>query len=415
MGNSPSEPQTTSVISVNASSPAVVCDNDGKVEETRRLIENIRVVLEEMKQEVKSNTLVPTCLFRSLFNDLESLNYVLNPQRMHTCYVIGGTCAGKSSLINSIIKEEKCKVSDTEEAGTHNFAIIPAPEVNTAFIDTNGFGSALNDSTLIKKFKTKQKIDGPPDSILLVVTQEQLRNKSSLKTTIGYINKVVEHVESIRHNISVPIICVLNKIDQYFPNELSDSEDCRQKIEQHMKNTLEIVNGFLKTKATQCIITSTQKNYGFDALRSSINAQSPLNAQIIDKDLDYMKKHRWIIANKIIAAFSSASAAVSFIPIADIIIVTVLQEWMYRMLACFSIDPNRTSETYKTVHRTLQGSSLVIRAGALVVGGIFQLSAIGYLIGASICVAAAASSTAGLGWACYYYFVGEKSPEELEK
>ena len=85
------------------------------------------------------------------------------------------------------------------------------------------------------------------------------------------------------------------------------------------------------------------------------------------------------------------------------------------MLACFSADPNRTAETYKTVHRTLQGTSLVVRAGALVVGGIFQLSLVGYLIGAGICVAAAASSTAGLGWASYYYFIDEKSPEEHEK
>ena len=316
MGGNTSQTQTTSVVSINAGSPAVVHGDDDKIKEMKRLIGNIRVVLEKMKHDVESNTLVPNCLFRSLFNDLESLNNVLNPQRMHVCYVVGGTCSGKSSLINGIIKENKCYISNTDEAGTHDFEIISAPEVNTVFVDTIGFGSKSGDSVLIRRFETELKIDGLPDSILLVVTQEQLRNIASLKTTIGYINRVVKYVESIRHNTSVPIICVLNKIDQYFSDGLSDSEDCRKKIGQHMQKALEIVNRFLETKATQCIVTSPHKNYGIDGLRSSINAQSPLNAQIIDKDLEYMKKHRWIIANKIIAAFSSTSAAVSFLPIA---------------------------------------------------------------------------------------------------
>lgn len=415
MGECQSKDQTTSVISVNADSPGVVHSNDGKTEEIERLVENIRNVLKQMKQDVESNNLLPNGIFRGLFKDLESLNNVLDPQRMHICYVVGGTCAGKSSLINSIVKKEICKVSDTEVAGTDNFQIIPVPEVNTTFVDTIGFGSQSNDSSLVKRFKTKLKTDNLPDSILLVVTQEQLRNIASLKTTIDYINGIVEYLESIRHNTSVPIICVLNKIDQYFPNGLNESEDCTKNIEKSLQKAQEIVNKFLKTKVTMCIATSPHKDYGIDMLRLNINAQSPLNAQIIDSNWDYIQKHRWIIANKIIAAFSTTSAAVSFLPIADIIIVTMLQEWLYKMLACFSVDQNRTPETFKTVHRTLQVSSLAIRAGSLFVGGVFQLSLVGYLIGSSICVATAATSTAALGWACYYYFVNETPPKEHKK
>ena len=403
------------MVSINDSSPAVIHEDNDKVKEIRTLIENIRIVLANMKEEVQSSNLIPKGLFQTLFNELESLNTALNPERMHVCYVIGGTCAGKSSLINAIINEDKCNVSDTEDAGTVKFEIIPAPEVNTLFVDTVGFGSKLDDSALIKKFKTELRSDGLPDSILLVVTQEQLRNRESLRTTINYVNKVVKRVKSERHNISVPIICVLNKIDQYFPKGLSDSEDCRKEIGERVKSTLEIVNQFLETKATQCIVTSPHKDFGIDQLRSSINAQSPLNAQIADKDLDYMRKHRWRIANKIIGAFSAVSAAASFLPVVDIPVVTIVQEWMYKMLACFSIDSSRTPDTYKTVHRALQTSSLVIRVGALAVGGVFQLSIIGYLVGTSICVAAAASSTAALGWACYYYFVGEITPEEHQE
>ena len=85
------------------------------------------------------------------------------------------------------------------------------------------------------------------------------------------------------------------------------------------------------------------------------------------------------------------------------------------MLACFSIDPTRTPDTFKTVHRAFQGASLGVRAAALFVGGIFQLSLVGYLVGSSICVATAALSTGTLGWASYYYFIGESSPEEQDK
>lgn len=412
MGNNPSKHQNTSVVSVNSSSPAIIPSKDDKTEEIKRLITNIRIVLDQMKTDVKGNRLVPNFIFQSLFNDLESLNNVLNPERMHVCYVVGSTCTGKSSLINSITNSKRCKVSDTEEAGTCAFQIISAPEVNTIFIDTVGFGSNSTDSKLVKRYRTELKMDELPDSILLVVTQEQLRNIVSLKTTIDYINKVVKSVENHRHNTSLPILCVLNKIDQYFADGLSDSEDCKKKIEKHLEKALEIVNRYLKTKATQCIGTSALKNYGIDVLRLNINARSPLNAQIIDKSMDYMQKHRWIIVNKIIASFATASAAVSFLPFVDFIIVTIFQEWMYKMLACFSVYPNRTPETFKRLHGAFQVSSLVVRAVGLFAGGIFQLSLVGYFIGSGICVAAAATSTAALGWACYYYFVEKTEPDE---
>ena len=292
MGNKPSKPPTSSVISVNASSLAVVCGNDDKIAHTTKLIENMQVVLGQMKEAVNGNRLVPNRLFRKLFSDLESLCDILNPQRMHVCYVLGSTCVGKSSLISKISNTNKCKVSDMLDAGTRTFEIVCAKEVNTVFVDTIGFGSKLDDSDLVRTFEKQQNLDGLPDSILLVVTPEQLRNRASLKNVIDNINKVVRRVRNVGHNTSVPIICVLNKIDLCFPDGLSDSEDCRQKIAKLMEHALKIVNQFLKTKATLCVATSTTKNYGIEELRCSINAQSPLHAQMIDNNLDYTSKHQ---------------------------------------------------------------------------------------------------------------------------
>ncbi|CAF4196841.1 unnamed protein product, partial [Rotaria sordida] len=187
--------------------------------------------------------------------------------------------------------------------------------------------------------------------------------------------------------------------------ELPTSEADVEKLQQSTEEALKLVNQCLAIQANVCVCVSATKNYGIDQLRLNINAVSPLNAQIIDKNLDYISQYRYSIANKIIAAFSTASAVVSFLPIADIIIITVFQDWMYRMLACFSVDPKRTSNSFKTVHCVQQGASVAIRAGALIIGGVFQLSVVGYLIGSSVCVVTASASTAALGWACYWYFV----------
>lgn len=411
----PLKPPTRSVIVANAKSPAVIHSNDDKIAQTEKLIENIHAVLKQMKTAVEGNWLVPNRFYRKLFMDLESLSDILNPKRMHVCYVVGSTNAGKSSLINSISNTNKCKVSHLLDAGSTTFEIIPVPEMNTMFMDTIGFGSSLNDSDLVRRFQKQHNVQGLPDSILLVVTQDHLRNRASLKNTIDYINKVIKRVKNVRHNTLVPIICVLNKIDLCFPDGLSDSVECREKMAELMEHTVEIVREFLEADVTLCAATSTTKNYGMEELRCSINAESPLYAQMIDNNLDYMSKQRWIIANKIIAGFTMASAAVSFLPIADIVFVTILQEWMYRMLACFSIDPARTPDTFKTVHRAVQGANLGLRAAALFVGGIFQLSVIGYLIGSSICVGTATVSTAALAWASYYYFIGEASPEKHDE
>jgi uncharacterized protein (DUF697 family) len=161
----------------------------------------------------------------------------------------------------------------------------------------------------------------------------------------------------------------------------------------------------LIVKVTKAVAVSSIQNYGIHELILNMNAQSPLNAQVMDKNLEYVEQCRLAMANKIIAAFSTTSAAVSFLPIADLILVTILQEWMYRMLACFSINPQRTADTFQTVHRAGSIANLAVRAVALVIGGVLQLSVVGYLMGAGICVTTASSTTAILGWACYKYFV----------
>ncbi|CAF0953665.1 unnamed protein product [Rotaria magnacalcarata] len=376
-----------------------------KTKEIEILLNNIQQVIDSMKMEVKSNPMFPMTLFNALFNTLGSLTETLNPTRSHTCYCLGGTDVGKSSLINSIARSDECKIGENDLPCTDGFKIVHVEDVNATFVDSIGFGAQLDDSVLVTRTQKQMENIERPDAVIIVVTKNNLRTTVSLDSIMKNVNSVLKYQKQKRHGTSIPVICVLSKIDEYFKGQAPNSEGDVKQLEEYTERALKSVNKYLIDPAVQCIPVSTRYNYGVDQLRLSINAQSPLNAQIIDKNLDFISRSRLSIANKIIAAFSTASAAASFLPLIDIVIVTFLQEWMYRMLACFSIDPNRTPNTFKAVHRIQQTASIAIRAGALFIGGALQLSLVGYFIGTSICVVTAATSTAALGWASYFYFV----------
>ncbi|CAF1219233.1 unnamed protein product [Rotaria sordida] len=289
--------------------------------------------------------------------------------------------------------------------GTENFQVIPVAEVNATFVDIIKFDLQTDDPDLVERYNEQMQTDLFPDAVILVVTKEELNNITSLKNIIDDVNNVLNWMKRESYDTEIPVICVLNKIDEYFDNQLPSSDTDVKKIEEYTRKALELVNKYLIIPSTKCIPVSTTKNYDINQLRLNINAVSPLNAQIIDKNLDYISQYRQSIANKIIAAFSTASAAVSLLPIADIIIINFFQEWMYRMLACFSVDPNRTPDSFKAVNRIHQGVSIAIRTGSLFIADIFQLTLVGYSIGSGICVFAGAMATTSLGWSCYFYFI----------
>jgi GTPase Era involved in 16S rRNA processing/uncharacterized protein (DUF697 family) len=400
MGSKPSKPANPQT---NFKTVVKIQINDKRTEQMKILLENIKIVVEKMKHDVKIHPLIPNKLFKDLFDTLDSLGEIMDPERPNVCYCFGNTCVGKSSVINSICEAKMCEVSDDDNFATVDFQVVSVPGANASFVDGEGFGVDSTNTRLVEKYKVQvQKT--PPDVILLIVVRQQLREESSLKNVTYSINQILEWLKKQRYGVEVPVVCVLNKIDEYFDGRLPNSEGDEKKVDQYMRRALTKVNKYLQTPASHCIAVSAKENYGIDQLRNIVNAQSPLNAQISSKNVDYVSRYRLSIVNKIIATFSTVSAAVSFLPIADIAIVTVLQEWMYRMLACFSVDPSRTPDSFKIVHRTFQGVGLGIRAGALFIGGAFQLSIVGYLVGSAICVAASSSSTATLGWLCYRYF-----------
>ena len=381
-------------------------DNKVQIEEIRVFVDNIQAVLDKMHREVEANSLLPNRIFEPLFGALTSLQEILKPSRPNICYIVGPSNTGKSSTINKICGKLVCPISDNHHPGTTEFQVVEVPEVNTTFVDTIGFGSNKeSDQYLLKEMRKLAKQGKQPDAIVLVITKDLLRRQIHLKNTIKDLNTYLTWLKNQRGNTEVPVFCILGKIDEYFKGQLPSTADDLQKVNGYIKDTLEIVNEYLIYPATSCISISAERDYGIETLRNNINAHSPFSAQIIDRNLDYFSRARKSLANKIIATFATASAAASLFPLIDIVIVTFLQQWMYRMLACFSINPSRTPESFKTLHGAQQLSSLGIRAVALLVGGVFQLSFVGYVVGSAICTVAASSSTAVMGWACYHYFI----------
>jgi GTPase Era involved in 16S rRNA processing/uncharacterized protein (DUF697 family) len=412
MGNESSKYRTSATTSVDTR-PFFnkVKDNKIQIEVMRMLADNIQEVLDKMKREVKENELFPNAIFDPLFESLESLKEVLQPEQPNICYIVGSTNTGKSTTINAICGSPVCDVSDTDIPGTEIFQVVKAPEVNTTFIDTVGFGAqATGDRKLLKTMQQFSKQGHQPDAIILIVTKDSLRKEEHLVSTIKGLNKYLIWLKNRRFKSEVPVLCVLGKIDEYFKGQLPLTPAHDETVKAHTKRVLERVNATLVYPATCCIPISAEHDYGIETLRNSINAHSPFNAQIIDRNLDYFTRARKSIGNKIIAAFSTAAAAVSLLPFVDVVMLTVLQDWMYCMLACFSIDSRRTPETFKTLNHSVQSAGLGIRTTAFVVGRVAKLSVIGYAVGSAICVASASSSIAVLGWACYHYFIEEVRP-----
>jgi len=113
------------------------------------------------------------------------------------------------------------------------------------------------------------------------------------------------------------------------------------------------------------------------------------------------------MANKIIAAFSMVNAAVSMLPVADIAIISFMNEWMFKMLACFSIDSQRTAATFRALNWVQNMIQAVFRTMLLLVGDALELTGVTFLVGAGISVITASLTTAKLGWECYDYFTKE--------
>ena len=96
----------------------------------------------------------------------------------YICLVLGETGVGKSSFINGITNQKRCKVSDEGKACTIKFDIIKTG--NFAFIDTPGLNDAKGDEKNINQIKTALSDYPKFRSILILLKFQEKRLTESI-------------------------------------------------------------------------------------------------------------------------------------------------------------------------------------------------------------------------------------------
>lgn len=241
---------------------------------------------------------------------------------------------------------------------------------------------------------------------MLVVTRQNLRDQATLKRITDILKKILQWLNKEAHQIRVLVLCVLSKIDEYFDGQRLCDVDIEE-VNKRLTNALIEINKHLHYRVEQRVAVSARQKYHIDHLFSILNVNSPLNAQIILNQRQYFANHRQTMATKIITAFAAANAAISLLPAIDILIIRIMDEWMFKILACFSVDPSRTADMFIRLKSAQHITVSILRTGLLLLGDAMELTGIAFLAGAGISATTASLTTAKLGWDCYSYMTKE--------
>ena len=130
--------------------------------------------------------------------------------------IIGPPNSGKSTLLNTLLNEDKAIVS--EIAGTTRDIIedqITLNGINFRFIDTAGLRKTKNKIEKIGIKKTYDKLKNASYILYMIDSQSYIKKKSNIKLEINSILKKIKNT---------PIMILFNKIDIYkiSDNDISD-------------------------------------------------------------------------------------------------------------------------------------------------------------------------------------------------
>ena len=130
--------------------------------------------------------------------------------------IIGPPNSGKSTLLNTLLNEDKAIVS--EIAGTTRDIIedqINLNGINFRFIDTAGLRKTKNKIEKIGIKKTYNKLKNASYILYMIDSQSYIKKKSNIKLEINSILKKIKNT---------PIMILFNKIDIYkiSDNDMSD-------------------------------------------------------------------------------------------------------------------------------------------------------------------------------------------------
>jgi len=131
---------------------------------------------------------------------------------------------------------------------------------------------------------------------------------------------------------------------------------------------------------------------------------------IREKYQSYMENHLICrlqeVGTQVVIACTSIITAISVLPFVDIPIGIIITNFMIDMIACISINPNKTAKTYK---RGVTGIGVLVaniaRFTALGVSVLLEATLVGAIVGTPLSMLANGLATGIIGGTCITYFL----------
>lgn len=396
---------------------------------------------DDFKQKIKNGVL----------NDVElkELMDSIDSHRPPKILLMGRTGAGKSSLINAICGSYVAFVNDTKSQPT-NKNIYPIKDGNRVLMeifDTRGINESmsLDEKISAEELLTKQLKKFAPDVAVLVLNAT---HRDSVNEDAKYLKEVIDKYTA-SGNTKLPVVVVINKCDQLYPDDEKNPEKYSAEKYESIGEVTDffeniIKNENLKTEAVIPVasyikwknkkgepirvsainrlpeneISELQihddRRYNIESLRNAlleaipnIEAKRGLNLALkLDELIHKLAKRMNII-------FSGISSVVSAtpLPVADLYVLLTLQAVLVSFIAMLS---------GREINLKTAMEFIFTMGGVAVAGNIFrytaqQLSKLIPVAGSVISAGIAYSGTFAIGSAAIAYYIDKSDMKTVRK
>ncbi len=370
--------------------------------------------------------LTPQQYRESIKQKIKSMNDMFFSNRSPRFAIIGRRGAGKSSLINAVFGKPITKVgavlSETMFGTWYKCSDVDRGAIE--ILDTRGLGDAKNgkpeDSMQVLRKSVKDKC---PDAIIFLIKASEV--DSRLQEDLNQLKEILKFCK-IEYSYDIPVLCVVNKVDELMPIEvpLEDAEK-QENITialKHLESQFNLLNistikflpicTYMRFDQNGVVLTDRrwQVNILVDYLFEILPKEAQFEFARISQQKEVLAKMARIIGT--VACTTTAAVASVPLPIADLPVIAGIQIAMITAIASLSgreISQQTVLEFIGGVGASF-GIGMALREAARAIIK-FLIPGGGSVISASIAYA----GTYALQEAAIGYYIYGKSIDEAKK